>query len=94
MIFSKTIDFAIYSNRKLTVNSFKSIFDLLWNERILNDQLKINDKIQKEFINIAAHELRTPAQAILGYAELAMMNVNNENAFDSEKRVSFMAGCI
>jgi two-component system sensor histidine kinase VicK len=89
--FSKTIDFAIYSNRKLTVNSFKSIFDLLWNERILNDQLKVNDKTQKEFINIAAHELRTPAQAILGYAELAMMKVNNENAFDSKKRVSFMA---
>jgi two-component system, OmpR family, sensor histidine kinase VicK len=89
--FSKTIDFAIYSNRKLTVNSFKSIFDLLWNERILNDQLKVNDKTQKEFINIAAHELRTPAQAILGYAELAMMKVNNENAFDSVKRVSFMA---
>jgi len=89
--FSKTIDFAIYSNRKLTVNSFKSIFDLLWNERILNDQLKVNDKTQKEFIDIAAHELRTPAQAILGYAEIAMMKVNNENAFDSEKRVSFMA---
>jgi len=89
--FSKTIDFAIYSNRKLTVNSFKSIFDLLWNERILNDQLEVNDKTQKEFINIAAHELRTPAQAILGYAELAMMKVNNENAFDSKKRVSFMA---
>ena len=92
--FSKTIDFAIYSNRKLTVNSFKSIFDLLWNERILNDQLKINDKIQKEFINIAAHELRTPAQAILGYAELAMMNVNNENAFDSEKKSEFHGSCI
>jgi signal transduction histidine kinase len=28
--------------------------------------------MQQEFINIAAHELRTPAQSILGYAELAM----------------------
>jgi len=27
--------------------------------------------MQREFINIAAHELRTPAQSILGYAELA-----------------------
>jgi signal transduction histidine kinase len=26
--------------------------------------------MQKEFINIAAHELRTPAQSVLGYAEL------------------------
>ena len=68
--FSKAIDFAIYSNRKLTVNSFKSIFELLWNERILNEQLKVHDKMQSEFINIAAHELRTPIQSILGYSEL------------------------
>ena len=68
--FSGAIDFAIYSNRKLTVNSFKSIFELLWNERLLNEQLKIHDKMQSEFINIAAHELRTPIQSILGYTEL------------------------
>ncbi len=68
--FSKTIDFAIYSNRKLTVNSFRSVFELLWNERLLNEQLKLSDKMQNEFINIAAHELRTPVQAILGYSEL------------------------
>src|SRR5215469_1886467 len=35
------------------------------------EQLKVHDKMQEEFINIAAHELRTPAQSILGYAELA-----------------------
>src|SRR6187200_1441628 len=68
--FSEATDFAIYSNRKLTVNSFKSIFELLWNERILNEQLKVHDKMQSEFINIAAHELRTPIQSILGYSEL------------------------
>jgi two-component system, OmpR family, sensor histidine kinase VicK len=68
--FSEATDFAIYSNRKLTVNSFRSIFELLWNERILNEQLKVHDKMQSEFINIAAHELRTPIQSILGYTEL------------------------
>ena len=68
--FSEAIDFAIYSNRKLTVNSFRSIFELLWNERVLNERLKVHDKMQKEFINIAAHELRTPIQSILGYSEL------------------------
>jgi signal transduction histidine kinase len=36
-----------------------------------NEQLKLHDRMQQEFINIAAHELRTPAQSILGYAELA-----------------------
>jgi two-component system, OmpR family, sensor histidine kinase VicK len=83
--FSESIAFAIYSTRKLTVDSFRSIFDLLWNERILNERLKGNEKMQKEFINIAAHELRTPAQSILGYTELAMMAIdNNKNTVDSE----------
>jgi signal transduction histidine kinase len=35
-----------------------------------NEQLKVNDKMQREFINIAAHELRTPTQAIIGFSEL------------------------
>ena len=35
-----------------------------------NEQLKIHSRMQKEFIDVAAHELRTPIQSILGYAEL------------------------
>ncbi len=35
-----------------------------------NEQLRIHDRMQKEFINVTAHELRTPTQAILGYAEV------------------------
>ncbi len=34
-----------------------------------NKQLKVHDKMQKEFINIAAHELRTPIMPILGEIE-------------------------
>jgi signal transduction histidine kinase len=36
----------------------------------LNDELKRNDDMQREFINIAAHELRTPVQSIVGYIEM------------------------
>ena len=36
----------------------------------LNNQLERNNKLQKEFINIAAHELRTPIQPILGFPKL------------------------
>jgi len=68
---SDAIGFTIYSNNKVSANSFKSVFDLLWSERLLNEELKRADKMQKDFINFAAHELRTPAQSILGYAELA-----------------------
>jgi signal transduction histidine kinase len=38
--------------------------------REANKQLKVHDKLQKEFINITAHELRTPIQSIMGYAEM------------------------
>ena len=36
----------------------------------LNEELKRQDVMQKEFINIAAHELRTPVQSIVGYLEM------------------------
>jgi signal transduction histidine kinase len=34
------------------------------------EQLKDHDRMQREFINVAAHELRTPIQAIIGYSDL------------------------
>ncbi len=34
------------------------------------EQLKIHDRMQQDFINIAAHELRTPVQPLLGISEL------------------------
>jgi two-component system sensor histidine kinase VicK len=68
--FSESIGIAVYSNSRHSVESFKSVFDLLWNERTLNEELRRADKMQKEFINMASHELRTPTQAILSYSEL------------------------
>nr|MBA3978348.1 hypothetical protein [Nitrosopumilus sp.] len=68
-IFLQAIGFTIYSNSKSSVNSYKSIFELLWKERVLNDKLKKADIMQKEFINVAAHELRNPIQPILGRTE-------------------------
>ena len=37
---------------------------------LANKQLKVHDKMQEEFINIAAHELRTPIQPILGLTQV------------------------
>jgi len=34
------------------------------------EQLKSHERMQHDFINVAAHELRTPTQSILGYTEL------------------------
>jgi signal transduction histidine kinase len=68
--FCDAIGFTIHSNSKPSVESFKSIFELLWNERMLNEELKKADKMQKEFINIAAHELRNPIQPVLSITEV------------------------
>ncbi len=43
-----------------------------------NEQLMTNDKLQKEFINIAAHELRTPIQPIPGASEIIEEQFNME----------------
>ncbi len=96
---------SIYSNSKSTVLSYFSIFESLWRQTELyeniritnnelqsttvdlkesleilanvnqelittNEQLKQADILKTEFINIAAHELRTPTQSIVGYCEM------------------------
>jgi signal transduction histidine kinase len=45
---------------------------------IANEQLKNQEKMQKEFINIAAHELRTPVQPILGLSEVLRSEEEDE----------------
>ena len=42
------------------------------------DKLKESDKMKDEFVNIAAHELRTPIQPILGLSEIIRPKVNAE----------------
>jgi two-component system, OmpR family, sensor histidine kinase VicK len=70
--FVKAIGLSTYSNSEPTVVSYVSIFEGLSMQADLNEQLKTHSQMQKEFINIAAHELRTPAQSILGFSELAV----------------------
>jgi two-component system, OmpR family, sensor histidine kinase VicK len=62
--------FAIYSNSTPTVSSYAAIFNSLWKQAEMYQQLKIQEKMQKEFINTAAHELRTPVQPIIGITEI------------------------
>ena len=90
--FSQALGFSIYSNSRKSVESFKSIFELLWEQtelseklrkanllfEIANEQLKTRDKQQQEFINIAAHELRTPIQPILGLTEVALSRTSDK----------------
>jgi signal transduction histidine kinase len=82
--FVEAVGSAIISNSKSTVLSYITMFDSLWRQAELYEKLEAHDRMQKEFINIAAHELRTPVQAILGYSEL-LQNVPAELAADMIK---------
>jgi signal transduction histidine kinase len=62
--------FSIYSNSESTVTSYTSIFEVLYNQSILFGQLKQDDNIKSDFINVAAHELRTPIMPILNGMEI------------------------
>jgi signal transduction histidine kinase len=93
-----------YSSSKTIATSYVSIFESLWNQTELfeelkksnrqlanlykqviatNKQMKTSSNMQKEFINIAAHELRAPIQPILGLAEvLRQQNQQPDNKED------------
>jgi len=76
-LFEEAIGVSTYSTSKPTVLSYISIFETLWDQTEMFDNLKLanekliqSEQLEREFINTAAHELRTPTQAVMGYAEL------------------------
>jgi two-component system, OmpR family, sensor histidine kinase VicK len=66
-----------YSNSKSIILSYASIFEILWKQNELYEQLKIHDRMQKEFIDIAAHELKTPIQPILSLTDIVLSNTKD-----------------
>ena len=86
--FVEAVGSAIISNSKSTVLSYITMFDSLWRQAELYEKLEAHDRMQKEFINMAAHELRTPTQAILGYSELLLQNDSREQAADMLKSLT------
>ena len=66
----EAIGLATYSNSQSTVLSYISIFESLWTQTDLYQKLRESEKVKDDFVNIAAHELRTPVQPILGLADI------------------------
>jgi two-component system, OmpR family, sensor histidine kinase VicK len=75
--FSDAIGFIEHSNSRVGVYSARSFFELLWNERIQYEKLKEADQMKSEFINVAAHELRTPIQPIISLSEVLQSTIND-----------------
>ena len=82
--FEEAIGLATYSNSKSTALSYVSMFESLWKQtelyqklNELYERLQEHDKMQNEFIRIAAHELRAPIQPILGLSEILLSKKRN-----------------
>jgi signal transduction histidine kinase len=83
-LFEEAIGVSTYSTSKPTILSYISIFESLWDQTEMSENLKLaneklihSEQLEREFINTAAHELRTPTQAIMGYAELGEETIDN-----------------
>ena len=63
MSWNRTLRRAVYTRTQELKNTVEQLSQA-------NEQLKVHDKMQKEFINIASHEMKTPTQAIIGYSDL------------------------
>ena len=82
--FFEAIGLSTYSNSKPGVLSYVAMFENFWKQselyqeikeshdqlKIANEKLRMQDKIQNDFIKIAAHELRNPVQPILGMSQI------------------------
>jgi signal transduction histidine kinase len=75
--FNEAVGLSTYSTSRPTVASYVSIFENFWDQLELYEEHKKKDRLEREFINLAAHELRTPTQAVLGYIELALMEIDS-----------------
>ena len=92
--FTEAVGSAVYSTSKPKVISFVTIFETLWKQTELYEKLKdadnlkeeyirrlrLADKAKDEFVNVAAHELRTPTQSILTFANLLKYDINKNES--------------
>lgn len=91
--FTDAIGSATYSVSKARTQSYGFIFDTIWTQAELYRQLELRtmeleklNAMQNEFVNVAAHELRTPTQAIVGYSEMLEQSSDRNKLY--EKAIS------
>lgn len=84
--FTEALGKAIFIDGIKTSETIASIFDSLWTQSEIHnrlkeahDKLKTHDKMQSRFMDLVAHELRTPLQSILGITEILRKDIKNND---------------
>jgi signal transduction histidine kinase len=88
--YSDAVRLCLFIDSAPTALSYGTLFENLWKQTDLYKQLQDIEKIQNDFINIASHELRTPVQSIMGFAEILLKDLgdspNNKKQVDAIRR--------
>ncbi len=86
--FSQSMGFGTYSNSTATVLSYVSIFESFWSYSDIVEKLKRSEELQKDFVQMAAHELRSPIQPIIGLSSFLMeKKPADENEFQNMAKI-------
>lgn len=101
-IFIEAIGLCTHSTSKASVLSYISIFENLWKQSELyqeikesNEKLEVKDKILNEFVHIAAHELRNPIQPILGLSQtVKSLLAQKEKSEINNDKISYLFDII
>jgi two-component system, OmpR family, sensor histidine kinase VicK len=73
------VGLSTYSISPTIVSSYLAVFESFWRQAELFEKMKEVEKLQKDFINMAAHELRNPIQPIIGFSELLYPKIVNQD---------------
>lgn len=102
--FYEAIGLSAYSNNKAAVLSYVALFENLWKQSELyqeiiesheqlkkaNEKLRIDDRILNEFIQITAHEIRNPIQPMLGLSQTIKSMIRQEEELDIDKVCDYL----
>lgn len=72
------VGLATYSISPTIISSYLAVFESFWRQAELFEKMKAVETLEKDFINIAAHELRNPIQPIIGFSELLYSKIENQ----------------
>ena len=71
------VGLSTYSISPTIISSYLAVFESFWRQAELFEKMKEVEILEKDFINIAAHELRNPIQPIIGFSELLYSKIED-----------------
>ncbi|HJU78546.1 MAG TPA: ATP-binding protein [Nitrososphaeraceae archaeon] len=73
----EAVGLSTYSMSPTIISSYLAVFESFWRQAELFKKMKEVELLEKDFVNIAAHELRNPIQPIIGFSELLYSKIDN-----------------